>query len=603
MSVYTKNRSEDEEKIAERKTMLRHLFPKGMLRDIGCAIGIQHFQNLPSSWISDWDETAYKIALATTDENLQKIFKNFKPYQWKNFYGQYYTYKNGKLLLEGSWNIIQSRLLTLKSSHGKTINQILSLFLEITDGENLENIEGRMKELGYQDNLQQIKDTLDLLEQEGFLKVVYEGQGYKEWAIREELIPPIKEMVAGRINSKRTSIRSEIELGKSALYPPPSEELDIMRDELNLIEQMNKEFDFYLSDLIKTRLDETVVFGRKMSTQSIAEYLKTNFGPVLYFDSFLALSQQYGLADVDIVHHHGKTGFRTGFNLALFGEPGTGKSFSTRDLILGSRKLKLPSHGLPGRNRYTGGITPARFIRMGQAYDGKTFNFIVPEFNDWFKYKGMVEPLKLAMERGQIQYETAREVIGPYRFSSFFSVNYNTSVQGGSYEVTISDPNFEAIEDRVLCRLHRLTKERFMEIAESRRRLAFGEMSLPTEAAKIRDHLTLVYAIETRHNLVRDRFKYKPILLTQEAYSKIEKARRAILESLPGDSVRFSARLEDRAICLAGALALQSYFQTDKDYLTIGEDALDIAVRFYVEEASVRSRGAFSPDKIREQHS
>jgi len=164
--------------------------------------------------------------------------------------------------------------------------------------------------------------------------------------------------------------------------------------------------------------------------------------------------------------------------LALFGDPGTGKSFSTRDMILGKPSAKIGAHGLPGRNRYCGGMTPAFFIRIGEAYAGRVFNFIVPEFNDFFRYKGMVEPLKIAMEQGEIKYETHNEVIGPYRFTSFFSVNYNVAVHDRGYEVTIQDPNFNAIEDRMLCRLHRLTKERFIEITKSQMKLALGAIDV-----------------------------------------------------------------------------------------------------------------------------
>jgi hypothetical protein len=42
----------------------------------------------------------------------------------------------------------------------------------------------------------------------------------------------------------------------------------------------------------------------------------------------------------------------------------------------------------------------------------------------------MVDVLKIAMERGEIKYELHNEAVGPYRFDSFFSVNYNTKVLG-----------------------------------------------------------------------------------------------------------------------------------------------------------------------------
>jgi hypothetical protein len=289
---------------------------------------------------------------------------------------------------------------------------------------------------------------------------------------------------------------------------------------------------------------------------------------------------------------------QTGWNLSLFGEPGTGKSFSVRDLILGKPNSKIPPHGIPGRNRYAGGMTPSRFIRIGQAYSERIFNFIIPEFNDWFKYKGMVEPLKLAMEQGEIKYEMHREVIGPYRFSSFFSVNYNVAAFDRGYEVTVQDPNFSAIEDRMLCRLHRLTKRRFVEIAESQMRLAFGEIDVEEGAQQIRDHLTLVYAAETQHPLVQERFPAKPAMLTPKAQQLLMETRRAILDEIPQEVVRFSARLEDRAIRFAAAASLLSYFQSNLDYIPVGEEALKYALQLYVEEASVRSKAEFLPEMV-----
>jgi len=210
----------------------------------------------------------------------------------------------------------------------------------------------------------------------------------------------------------------------------------------------------------------------------------------------------------------------------------------------------------------------------------------------------MVEPLKLAMERGEIKYELHRELIGPYRFNNFFSVNYNVATFGRGYEVTVQDPNFNAIEDRMLCRLHRLTKQRFVEIAQSQIRLAFGEIDIEKGARQIRDHVTLIYAIETGHPLVAARFKRKPVLITPKAYSLIEKARNAILEKIPREVVAFSARLEDRAIRFASAASLLNYFNSDLDYIPISQDALRFATQLYVEEASVRSRQEFMPEEV-----
>jgi hypothetical protein len=379
--------------------------------------------------------------------------------------------------------------------------------------------------------------------------------------------------------------------------PSDAEKVDYLEDERRKIEGMEDELSRYLNDLIKNRLDQTIKFGKTFSASYLADYLQNLFGKLLYFDGFLSILQQYAIADVEIVNPQGKTGMRTGWSFALFGEPGTGKSFSTRDLILGVPDGKIKPHGVPGRNRYCGGITPARFIRIGQAYTGRTFNFIVPEFNDWFRYSGMVDVLKIAMERGEIKHELHREIIGPYRFNSFFSVNYNTQVRGRGYEVTIADPNFNAIEDRMICRLHRLTKERYVEIAQSQMRLALGEMNVDKGVQQIRDHVTLTYAIETEHPLVRGRFSPKPVMITAEIYEAVSRAREAILKRIAG-SMKFSARLESNVIKFACAASLLNYFNLDLDYIPVSADVVERAVKLYVEEASVRSKEEFQPDEV-----
>jgi hypothetical protein len=419
--------------------------------------------------------------------------------------------------------------------------------------------------------------------------------------IREELGMPILERKLTTVQSTLISVSTI----PSANASPKQEEvrLDPLDDERKKLMEMQNELDTYLGDLLKNRLNQTVTLGRTFSAGSVADYLQRMFGEMLYMDSLLSIIQQYSLCDVEIVNPRGNSGLKTGWSFALFGEPGTGKSFSTRDLILGIPGGKMSPHGIPGRNRYCGGMTPARFIRIGQVYVGRTFNFIVPEFNDWFRYSGMVDVLKIAMERGEIKHELHREIIGPYRFDSFFTVNYNTAVMGQGYAVTIGDPNFNAIEDRMICRLHRMTKERYEEIAQSQMRLALGEVNLDKMAKQIRDHVTLVYAIQTEHPLVRGRFKKKPVMITSEMYDTIGRARETILRHIP-DSMKFSARLEHNVVKFACAASLLNYFNDNLAYIPVSADALERAIRLYVEEAAVRSKEEFKPEDVyRELHS
>jgi hypothetical protein len=578
-----------EDRTVERKILLKRAFSRRRLFEIGRSLTIAYFNRFTNEWDIDEDQAALEIASNISDTQLKEAFDRQNPREWVVFRGKHYTFEDGKLLLQGSWKNIESNLREVKKEHGKNGMAVLKRLVE--SGKSC-----GLKELVT--DLRQGADAVPLLDELERLKIIvvsYKGDQYQEWKILEETAPLIRSELGMTPREPTPSVTSPL---TRVTLEEEAGEVDYVALERQEIEKLDATLDEYLNNLLKNRLYSIVRFGKTVSITTLASYLQNLFGPILYFDSLLSITQQYGLADVEIVHQRGKTGMRTGWNLSLFGEPGTGKSFSTRDMILGKLDANVFPHGVPGRNRYAGGMSPARFIRIGQAYVNRTFNFIVPEFNDWFRYKGMVEPLKLAMERGEIKHELHREVIGPYRFNNFFSVNYNVATYGRGYEVTVQDPNFNAIEDRMLCRLHRLTKQRFIEIAQSQVRLAFGEIDIEKGAKQIRDHLTLVYAIETKHPLVKVRFPYKPVMITPQAYDIIERARNAILERIPREVVAFSARLEDRAMRFACAASLLNYFHSDLDYIPLSEDALKFATQLYVEEASVRSRQEFKPEEV-----
>ncbi len=358
-------------------------------------------------------------------------------------------------------------------------------------------------------------------------------------------------------------------------------------DEEAEIRAMDSEFLERLRTVVARRLDATLRFGEEFDVTRLARYLRDLFGEELYFDSLIALLQQYALADAPLLAPTGRVTGATGFNLALFGPPGTGKTFSIDDLVRGNPRSGVPGHGLPGRNRYCGGITPAQFLRVGASYTGRTFNFIVPEFNDWFKYRGMVEPLKLVMEQREVKWETTFGTVGPYTFRSFFSVNYNVRTGfGDDYWTTIADPNFAALEDRMLLRFHPMTPSRFRAVERSAERLELGELGFDL-GESIRDHLTLVHAIETGHPLVARRFRRRAVRLERPLYDRL----RAVSEKgLVGAEVpRFSPRLKSRAVRLAAASALLTYFRDPTDAgIGIGPRETELAADFYAEEIRAR---------------
>ncbi len=411
---------------------------------------------------------------------------------------------------------------------------------------------------------------LTRLKRRGLLIETPEGRGEKLFQIPypEELRQLLLEEIG----------RSEA-ADVSALQPVPDEPAEIR--------SMDSEFLDHLRDVLQHRLDETLEFGRRFTVEALSRYLRELFGEALYFDSLILLLQQYALADAPLIAPTGRTTGATGFHLALFGPPGTGKTFSIDDLVRGNPRTGVPAHGLPGRNRYCGGITPVQFLRVGASYTGRTFNFIVPEFNDWFKYRGMVEPLKLVMEQREVKWETTFGTVGPYTFRSFFSVNYNVRTAGAQdYWTTIGDPNFAALEDRMLLRFHPMTRDRFRAVEASAERLELGELDFAL-AGKIRDHLTLVHAIETGHPLVAGRFRARPVRLERALYDTLRGVSEKALKttSFP----KFSPRLKSRAVRLAAAAALLTYFaRPDAGPLAIGDLEADFARRFYEEEIRAR---------------
>lgn len=532
---------------------------------------------------------AKEVAQKVTDQELEEMINRLDEKVWSAgvkkpdsfpefFYGKYYTIKSGKLEAKSSWEEMRRNILeVLSSDQGPRAKQILDYLLEQPNYTlDYQTLKARF--------LKAQNTITKLLGYNILYKVKDKSSDATSYVLYAELVPLIKEVFITEDLDAVPIIRS-----------------DAAKEELQEIKKMDKEFDEYLSDLLENRLEDTKEFGHSFGIKAVANYLREMFGEVIYFDSFLSIAQQYGMTDTDIVNPLGGMASHTGFHLALFGAPGTGKTFAVKEMILGSSRSGVKAHGLPGRNRYCGGMTPAKFVRIGEAYQGRKFNFIVTEFNDWFKYKGMVEPLKLALEQGDIRVETKTESVGPYRFSSFFSTNYNTKLEGKmGYRVTISDPNFNAIEDRMIVRLHRMTRERYDELKKSQKKLALGEMKFSL-ADRIRDHLVLVYAIQTEHPLVKGEFKRKKIVARRNIWNTLEKASKLILDALEGEQLPFSIRLEKKAVQIASTLTLLSYFNQEGELLEIPQEAIDLALKFYVEEAAVRAKGEVNAKKILEQ--
>ena len=540
----------DQEKLVERQELLRLCCGMDVLK------ATEYAQKLD-------DEKLVELINQVQEDLLGKGMK--KPASFpENYYGKHYTIQNGYLSLGSVWEDVKKSILEcLASDQAERVKQVLDYLL------GQRNYEADFTTL--KAKFAKFRNALDKLLGYGLVKKETVKETTK-YALYKELVPLIREVLTSEEAAVMPVIRS-----------------DEAQRELEEVKKMEEAFNDYLEDLLADRLDETIEFGKKLNIGFIAHYLEEMFGPILYFDVLLALAQQYAMTDTLCVNPEGGPALHTGFHLALFGSPGTGKTFAVKELMIGDKDKGIKGHGLVGLNRYCGGMTPANFIRIGEAYQGKRFNFVVTEFNDWFRYKGMVESLKVALEQGEIRYETKHEAVGPYKFSSFFTTNYNTKVEGkAGYRVTIADPNFNAIEDRMLVRLHRMTKERLKELTRSQRELAMGRLKMHY-ADRIRDHLVLIYAIQTEHELVKNKFKKKKIVVRESAFVKLEEASDLILNQLEGP-IRFSVRVQKNALKLASAFTLPSFFAQTGDNLEITSDALNLALKFFAEEIAIRQK-------------
>ncbi len=371
-----------------------------------------------------------------------------------------------------------------------------------------------------------------------------------------------------------------------------------------LVREMDSHFKGYLKEIGEK---EIIEFAKQIDLLSIYGYCE-EYGGVAAIDVLLSWSQLFGIADVDVLKPDGERLTSTGFHLAFFGDIGTGKTYSSIDFVMGNEKLQLEPHGIPGRYRYCGGITPYMFLQNGQYYEGKRMVFLVPEFNEWFFHeRGMVERLKLAMEQKPLKYESAHETIGPYVFTSFLNANYNVKVERRGYRLTIPDPNFRAIEDRCFCRLHRMTKERFLSIVDSIEKQALGATKTEQITPRlIRDHATMLYAINT------GLFKgYKPakVQFLEDQIRKVASSVKIFAKEFVEEDqlVHASPRAIYKCLQLASALTLPFYFTARSREtnaartLYVNEQALKMAIELMLDDIAARTLETISPNEVKER--
>ncbi|ADD08985.1 hypothetical protein [Candidatus Aciduliprofundum boonei] len=441
-----------------------------------------------------------------------------------------------------------------------------------------------------------VQSSMDLKEMEALLYLQKMQRAWTQKAAKEWLIAKTGAYnIIGRL--RNTGLMIEVgEEGGAKLYSLlASDEIrkwlsryggenmklsteEAMREYQDVVLRLKTEYEFFVKNVREDDVEEWI--SQIHSIGDIVEYVKSIMGDKLYMDALLPIIQQYSIANVPIYSSANpeRRINQTGFSLAYFGEPGTGKTFATDDLLRGKEEKGVPPHGMIGRLRYAQGMTPKMFIAILEAYQDYPVDWVIPEFKDFFAYRGMVEKLKLVMERREVRDETRTATIGPYKVTSFFIVNYNTQVNKGRWKSTINDPNFNAVEDRMLCKLFLNTHERRKLIWENMKRIAAGKVDYYL-AEPLRKHMTYTYHLLNKQNA--------RVIVDEDDFIRIGDD---IAEAINEHNAPVSLRIIDRALQIAASSSLVRFLAERENEIWIDRTSLELAENFVMDEIEARAK-------------
>ena len=138
---------ENEEKIYERKELLKRAYSVSQLFEIGKWLKIPYFDEFLCCWEIDEDEASMEIASRITDDELKEIFRRYKPREWAIFRGRHYLLDGGKVSFGGSCDLIRNGISRVKAKFGLSSLILLKFMLDSGGTINLSDIK-RILSLG-----------------------------------------------------------------------------------------------------------------------------------------------------------------------------------------------------------------------------------------------------------------------------------------------------------------------------------------------------------------------------------------------------------------------------------------------------------------------
>ena len=228
-----------DDKILEKKLLIRRVYPETAIYAIGKENGIPYFDQFVHSWEADPDEAAMELAQALSEKQLQEVSKKHLGRSWTVFRGIHYTFEDGTLSLKGSVEKIRAGIAETEKKYGQDCIRILKAMAQAG---------GSFGQKEFKDALKQKIDPYPILLKLEQLKVVvssHQGEDYNEWKILEETLPLIRDEL-GIPNIERTPVTATTRTtGTSPVAPSSSqqteEKIDPLADERQKLQEMQND--------------------------------------------------------------------------------------------------------------------------------------------------------------------------------------------------------------------------------------------------------------------------------------------------------------------------------------------------------------------------
>lgn len=326
------------------------------------------------------------------------------------------------------------------------------------------------------------------------------------------------------------------------------------KEELKLIFERNNKFHLKVEEILKDKLETVVSFGNNFNFLNFLEYLKKIWKENFYYFFLLAILEQLGTTNTEIIDSYGNYYLNTNFNL-LFLEKENTNILSFIENFLAGNNL-FPEHGLKFFIKKWENKQISYFLKTAQAYNNRNFIFILPPLEFWLKEKEFLETLFL---KKYLKATVGERKIQPYsleKCSFLGKINVqNLSPEELGYFVSFFDQTFYL--DFTF-----LFPDRISEFQKLQKEI----VNFPPKfeiSKEFKDFLSLLYAIQIEHPLVNNRFPKKKILISEKFSQEIDEITEKIIYENNLTYIPAFDSLKKYCLVFSAIATLFEYFKQD----------------------------------------